>query len=115
MARLAPPLDQDRIACTAGFSVSMVCPLGPSLSVAGKMSDPTLELSDQNGVLVRANDNWRSDQEAEVIATTIPPANNAESAIVETLAGNNSAYTVIVRGVNNTTDIAVVEIYALDN
>jgi hypothetical protein len=32
---------------------------------------------------------------------------------VATLAGNNSGYTAIVRGVGGTTGIAVVEIYAL--
>jgi len=30
------------------------------------------------------------------------------------LPGNNAAYTAIVRGVNNTIGIAVVEVYALD-
>ena len=89
--------------------------IGPSLSVPGKLEDPTLELRDQNGSLVRANDNWKSDQEAEIIATTIPPIHDSESALVETLQGNNSNYTAIVRGVNNITGIAVVEIYALDN
>ena len=76
--------------------------------------NPTLELRDGNGTLVRANDNWRTgSQEAEIIATTIPPTDDAESAIVETLQGNSAAYTAIVRGVNDTTGIAVVEVYAL--
>ncbi|MEY2498500.1 MAG: hypothetical protein QOD12_2056, partial [Verrucomicrobiota bacterium] len=43
--------------------------------------------------------------------STIPPTNNAESAIVRTLTPAN--YTAIVRGVNNSTGIAVVEVYAL--
>ena len=43
----------------------------------------------------------------------IPPTNDLESAIVATLAGNNSGYTAIVRGVNGTTGIAVVELFAL--
>jgi hypothetical protein len=42
---------------------------------------------------------------------TIPPANDVEAAIVQTLAPGS--YTAIVRGVNNTTGIAVVEVYAL--
>jgi hypothetical protein len=79
------------------------------------MGDPTLELRDGNGALVRANDNWKTDQQAEIAATTIPPSDDFESAIVETLSGNNSNYTAIVRGVNNTTGIAVVEVYALEN
>jgi uncharacterized delta-60 repeat protein len=86
--------------------------IGPSLSVAGRLGDPTLELHDGNGALIVANDNWRSDQAAEIIATTIPPSNDLESAIVGNLAPGN--YTAVVRGVNGATGIAVVEAYALD-
>jgi len=90
--------------------------IGPSLSdlFAGALADPTLELRDSSGVLIRANDNWRSDQEAEIIATTIPPSDDLESAIVATLPANNSAYTAIVRGANNETGIGVVEAYDLN-
>jgi hypothetical protein len=89
--------------------------LGPSLTVPGKLGDPTLELRNANGDLVRANDNWRMDgQEAEIIATTIPPTNDSESALVENLSSNGASYTAIVRGVGGTTGIAVVELYALN-
>jgi hypothetical protein len=88
--------------------------IGPSLSLAGKMADPTLELRDGNGALVDANDNWvDSPNKQAIIDSTIPPTNNLEAAIVATLNGNNSGYTAIVRGVNGTTGIAVVELYAL--
>jgi hypothetical protein len=86
--------------------------IGPSLTVTGALADPTLELRDGNGGLIDSNDNWRSDHEAEIIATTIPPSNNQESAIVRNLAPGN--YTAIVRGVNDTTGVAVVEAYALN-
>jgi mono/diheme cytochrome c family protein len=86
--------------------------IGPSLPVAGKLADPTLELHDGNGGLLASNDNWRSDQEADIIATTIPPSNDLESAIVALLPPAN--YTAIVRGVNNTTGVALVEVYALN-
>ena len=49
------------------------------------LQDPTLELHDGNGALMASNDNWRSDQEAEIIATGIPPTNDLESAILPTL------------------------------
>jgi hypothetical protein len=88
--------------------------IGPSLNVPGKLADPTLELRDGNGALLRSNDNWRSDQEAEIIATGIPPTNDLESAIVATLPSNGASYTAIVRGVNGTTGVAVVEAYALN-
>jgi hypothetical protein len=86
--------------------------IGPSLSLQGALGDPTLELHDGNGALIAANDNWRSDQEAEIIATTIPPSNDLESAIVRNLAPGN--YTAIVRGVNNATGVALVEAYGLN-
>jgi hypothetical protein len=90
--------------------------IGPSLSssFSGTLADPVLELRDSSGGLIGSNDNWRSDQEAEIIATGIPPANDLESAIVATLPANNSAYTAIVRGANNGTGIGVVEGYDLD-
>src|SRR5207247_10622996 len=86
--------------------------IGPSLSTTGKLADQTLELRDGNGALIRANDNWRSDQEAEIIAAGIPPTNDLESAIVQNVAPGS--YTSIVRGVNGTTGIALVEVYALN-
>lgn len=85
--------------------------IGPSLNVPNPMLDPKLELHDVNGATVAANDNWRSAQEAAIIATTIPPTNDAESAIVMTLPPGN--YTAILSGVNNTTGVAVVEVYGL--
>ena len=84
------------------------------MDLPGKLADPILELRDGNGVLIRSNDNWRSDQEAEIIATTIPPANDMESAIVATLPANGATYTAVVRGVNGTTGVAVVEVYGLN-
>ncbi len=88
--------------------------IGPSLPVTGTLGDPTLELRDSAGGLIASNDNWRSDQESEIIATTIPPSNDSESAIVATLPANTSAYTAIVRGVSGGTGIGVVEAYDLD-
>jgi hypothetical protein len=86
--------------------------IGPSLSVPGKLADPTLELHDANGGTLETNDNWvDSTNKQAIIDSTIPPTNNLESAIVRTLSPAN--YTAIVRGANNTTGIAVVEIYAL--
>lgn len=88
--------------------------IGPSLPLAGALADPVLELHDSSGGLIASNDNWRSDQQAEIIATGIAPTNDLESAIVATLPANNSAYTAIVRGVNNGVGIGLVEAYDLD-
>lgn len=92
---------------------AIVRAIGPSLPVAGALADPTLDLHDGNGDVIASNDNWRSDQEAEIIATNLPPAADAESATIVTLAPG--LYTAIVRGQNNTTGVALVEAYQLDN
>lgn len=89
----------------------LVRALGPSIGVSGALTDPMLELRDSNGALVMSNDDWRDTQEADIAATTIPPSSDLESAIVTTLAP--AAYTAIVRGVNDTTGVGIVEAYAL--
>jgi len=89
--------------------------LGPSLTtvgVSGVLANPTLQLRDSNGTVLEENDNWvESPNKQAIIDSTIPPSNDKESAIVRTLSP--AAYTAVVRGVNNTTGIAIVEIYAL--
>ena len=96
--------------------------IGPTLSAAGisgPLQDPMLELHDSNGGTLATNDNWKtrpdgSSQQAEIEATGIPPTDDRESAIIATVPPNDSGYTAIVRGVNSTTGIAVVEVYALN-
>ena len=90
--------------------------IGPSLAnanppVPGALADPTLELHDGNGMTVAFNDNWKDTQKDEIIATTVPPTNDLESAIVATLFAGN--YTAIVSGKDNTTGVALVEAYNL--
>ena len=88
--------------------------IGPSLPLAGAISNTVLELRDSSGGLIRSNDNWRSDQEAEIIATGVSPSNDLESAIVATLPANNSSYSAIVSGYGGATGIGLVEAYDLD-
>jgi hypothetical protein len=83
------------------------------------MLDPTLQLLDANGTQLAFNDNWKtrpdgSSQQAEIEATSIPPTNDLESAILFNLPANGANYTAILRGAGGTTGIAVVEIYALN-
>jgi hypothetical protein len=86
--------------------------IGPSLGafgVAGALADPTLELRNSDGALLGSNDNWRTFQQEEIIATAMPPTNDLESAIVATLTPG--AYTAIVAGTNNTMGVGLVEVY----
>lgn len=89
--------------------------IGPSLANSGipnSLADPVLSLFDSNGSLIASNDNWRDTQQAEIIATGIPPSNDLESAIVRDLAPG--AYTAIVKGTNNTTGVGLIEVYDLN-
>ena len=88
--------------------------IGPSLldfGVAGALADPILELHKPDSSIV-TNDNWRDTQEQEIIDSTIPPTNNLESSIVDTL--DPGAYTAIVKGKNDGTGVGLVEVYDLD-
>jgi hypothetical protein len=65
-----------------------------------------------NGVcLFLTNDNWKDTQRAEIEATTLAPANAKEAAILTALSPGN--YTAIVKGVNDTSGVTVVEAFAL--
>ena len=87
--------------------------VGPSLAqfgVANSLQDPTLEIHDQNGQIAQ-NDGWRSDQETEITASGLGPTDNREAAVLLSLWPGN--YTAILRGKDNSTGNALVEVYAL--
>jgi hypothetical protein len=90
--------------------------LGPSLSSAGvsnPLPDPTIQLRDANGALLRSNNNWTDDpaQMVELIAAGLAPTNQLESAIATPLPPG--LYTALVAGLNNTTGVGLVEVYEL--
>ena len=93
--------------------------IGPSLSgsnVAGALEDPVLELRDIDGNLIATNDNWMDNSAEDQTVLTdnnLAPTEDAESALVANL--DPGAYTAIVRGANDTTGVALVEAYDLDN
>jgi hypothetical protein len=95
--------------------------IGPSLPLPGVLQDPYLELHNSAGQIIATNDNWAatnlgglltSSQLVDIMASSLAPANNLESAIIATL--NPGSYTAVVRGATNGTGIAVVEGYDLD-
>jgi hypothetical protein len=91
----------------------LILGIGPSLAqfFSGSLSDPTLELY-QGNTLLQMNDNWKTDQKAEVEATHAQPSNDLESAIVRTL--DPGSYTAILRGKGDATGIGVVQAYDLN-
>jgi hypothetical protein len=93
----------------------MIRAIGPSLAdfgVAGVLSDPVLELHNQDGSLIYQNDDWRGDQAQQIIDSGLMPNDEHESAIIATLAPG--AYTAIVHDVGTAEGVSLVEIYALN-
>jgi hypothetical protein len=94
--------------------------IGPELTqygVPNVLNNPTLELHDGTGALIASNDNWRTTIIGGIITANqvrdiINSGHGRESAIIAELPAGN--YTAIVRGVNDTTGVALVEVYDLD-
>ena len=88
--------------------------LGPSLagSVPDALQNPTLQLHDSTGAVIDFNDNWQDSQASQISATGIPPKEASEAALIRTLSPG--AYTVVQRGVGDSTGNALFELYDLD-
>ncbi|MCA1660332.1 MAG: peptidylprolyl isomerase, partial [Verrucomicrobiaceae bacterium] len=99
----------------------MIRGIGPSLSAFGLqnlLANPTLELRDSTGALVASNDNWGdAANKQEMIDSGVGLSHASESGILLALPSsvNTASYTAIVRGVNNTTGLGLVEVYDLDS
>jgi hypothetical protein len=97
--------------------------IGPELTqygVPNALADPTLELHNATGAVIASNDNWQttviggiisSSQVIAIANSGHSPLEPAESAIIAPLPPGH--YTAIVRGNNNTTGVALVEVYDL--
>jgi hypothetical protein len=97
--------------------------IGPELTqygVPNPLFNPTLELHDGTGALIASNDNWThtiiggiitSNQVQDIINSGYAPSDGRESAIIADLPPGN--YTAILRGVDNMTGVALVEVYDL--
>jgi hypothetical protein len=98
--------------------------IGPELTQFGipnPLANPTLEVHNQAGALIASNDDWQttviggiitSSQVSDIQNSGHAPTVASESAIIANLQPDN--YTAIVRGVNNTTGVALVEVYDLN-
>jgi len=94
----------------------------PPYNIPNPLANPRLELHNAAGTLIGSNDEWQhtiiggvitSSQVADIQSSGHAPANPFESAIIADLPPGN--YTAIVRGVNDTTGVALVEVYDLGN
>src|SRR6266550_5157231 len=98
--------------------------IGPELTqygIANALANPRLELHNRTGALIGSNDDWQTtilggvittNQVSEIQNSGHVPTAASESAIVANLQPGN--YTAILRGVNNTTGVALVEVYDLN-
>ena len=99
----------------------MIRAIGPSLSSVGvtnALSNPTLELHDGAGALIASNDNWQyATNKRDIINTGLAPVDANESAILTTLSATSSgsAYTAVMRSVDGTSGVGLVEVYDLDS
>jgi hypothetical protein len=75
------------------------------------LGDPVLELHGPSGFATISNDNWRDTQQTAIVATGLAPTNDLESAIDAILP--SGAYTAVLKGKNNTSGVALVEVYDL--
>ena len=93
----------------------LVRAIGPSLTAFGvpnALTNPTLELRDQNATLIDSNDDWmNSPQKTQIQNSGLAPTDAKESAVLQTLAAGQ--YTAIVRGANGGTGVGSVEVYQL--
>jgi len=89
--------------------------IGPDLISQGipfALRNPTLEVYDSNGTLIAFNDNWKSNQQAQIQATGLAPGDDRDAAILLNL--QPGYYTTVVRGAGGTIGIAQAEAYALE-
>ena len=78
--------------------------------IQGTLIDPQLELHDSTGALVATNDDWQNSNDAGAVsAIGLAPNDTREAAIRTSL--EPGSYTAIVRGKNQTSGVALVEIY----
>lgn len=117
--RVSAGTDDDRL--IGGFIITGAAPkrviiraMGPSLSefgVASALADPTLELRDQTGAIIAANNDWSDSQQSEIEASGLAPGRELESAIIRTL--DPGAYTALIAGKDGGVGTALVEVYDL--
>jgi hypothetical protein len=82
-----------------------------AFGVSNALPDTTLELRNQNGVIVRENDDWQSDpaQKQELENANLQPSHNLEAALIQTIQPGQ--YTAQVRGKGQASGIGVVQVY----
>jgi len=87
--------------------------LGPSLANLGVprvLADPTLEVYDSTGTLIKQNDNWTT-LPSGTVPVGFEPSSPAEAVVVASLAPGS--YTAVLRSADDTEGNALCELYDL--
>ncbi len=80
------------------------------VAIPGRLENPLIELHNASSAVVATNDDWcNSGQAAEIQTASLAPSNDRESALAITLPVG--AYTAILRGVNGSSGIGLIEVY----
>lgn len=112
----------------AGFAIGGSTPVriliravGPTLgaapfNVGGTLADPRLEIYNSTAAKISENDNWSGTAELKSAFTTVAAFglsadNSRDAALIATL--QPGSYTAQISGVNNTSGVALVELYEL--
>jgi hypothetical protein len=101
---------------TGGPKLVLIRALGPSLSSQGVtepvLADPVVRLF-RGSTQLAENDNWQTSSNASnIIATTIPPQNGKEAAILVRLEAGT--YTAVVSDAAGGTGIGLLEVYEIN-
>jgi hypothetical protein len=113
---------EDRV-CIGGFIIQGqskrvgIRGLGPSVQingvpVPGTIADPLLELHNATGAVIFSNDNWGASQATEIQNSGLAPGSDTEAALIATLPAGS--YTAVLRDLNGSTGIGLIEVYDLD-
>lgn len=98
-----------------GPKLVIIRALGPSLAAGGVspvLANPVVQLF-SGSTMIAQNDDWaQASNSDDLRRSSIPPSNSREAALIVRL--EPGAYTAIVSGANNTTGIALVEVYEAD-
>lgn len=104
----------------AGAKQLLIRGVGPTLavfSVSGQLNNPQLGLFNSSSVMINSNNGWGGGAALAASFAAVGafalPANSADTAIFQSLAAGTT-YSALISGANNTTGIALAEVYDAD-
>lgn len=94
----------------------MVRGIGPSIAGLSALQNPVLEVRNASGTVIASNNDWRSNQQAEISASGIAPTDDREAAVIFRVSGGTArnAFTATLTGTEGGQGIGLVEVYDLD-